>query len=265
MKLEIKQLEICKKIENEYEPLVENISFSIEEGEIIGLVGESGSGKTQIALSILQLLPRNVSITKGSILWNGNLISQYREKEMIALRGKEIGIIFQEVMTSLNPRKTIGFLLEEGLKLHTFYGKKERKERIFHMLREVGLPVSEKFLKKYPSELSGGMRQRVMIAATLLPEPQLVIADEPTTALDVIVQQEILQLLQKLSKEKGFSLLFISHNLSLVGKLCHKVMVMKQGRIVEQGTVEEIFHSPKEAYTKQLIQNSRRMLYKIGN
>lgn len=251
--LEIRNLAIEFHDTNPPTKIVEGISFSMEEGEILGIVGESGSGKTQTALSVMGLLGAHARMPGGKILFQGRDILKMQQEELWRIRGKEIGIIFQEPMTSLNPVMTIGEQVEEGLKLHTDLSAGERKARAIQMMDKVELPNPEALYGKYPHQLSGGMRQRVMIAAALIMEPKLLIADEPTTALDVTIQAQILRLLQKINREQGTAILFISHDLGVIRHLCSRVIVMNQGSVVEQGEVEAIFANPGEEYTKRLL------------
>ena len=233
--------------------IVENISFSMEEGEILGIVGESGSGKTQTALSVMGLLGEYARMPKGEILFQGRDILQMPREELWNIRGREIGMIFQEPMTSLNPVMTIGAQVEEAMKIHSRFNARERKERALQMMQNVELPNPQLLYEKYPHQLSGGMRQRVMIAAALVMEPKLLIADEPTTALDVTIQAQILKLLQKINREQGTAVLFISHDLGVIRHLCSRVIVMNQGKAVEQGDVQEIFRHPSMEYTIKLL------------
>lgn len=251
--LEIRNLAIEFHDTNPPTKIVEDISFSMEEGEILGIVGESGSGKTQTALSVMGLLGGHARMPKGEIFFQNKDILKMRQEELWNVRGKEIGIIFQEPMTSLNPVMTIGEQVEEGLRLHTDLSAGERKARAIQMMDKVELPNPEALYGKYPHQLSGGMRQRVMIAAALIMEPKLLIADEPTTALDVTIQAQILRLLQKINREQGTAILFISHDLGVIRHLCSRVIVMNQGSVVEQGEVEAIFANPGEEYTKRLL------------
>lgn len=241
--------------------VVRDITFFMEKGEILGLVGESGSGKSMTALTIAGLLKANARLDSGAVyFWHSdgparkkvNLL-QLSAEEMRQLQGNEISMIFQEPMTALNPTMRIGRQVEEALCLHTKLSKEQRRERVLKVLEDVELENPEELVEKYPHELSGGMRQRVMIAAAIVCRPRLLIADEPTTALDVNTQASILALLKKLNQKYGMSILFISHNLRVVGELCHRVLVMKDGEVVEEGSVEEIFSSPRHEYTKTLI------------
>ncbi|MCA5960604.1 ABC transporter ATP-binding protein [Blautia sp. RD014234] len=230
--------------------IVENISFSMEEGEILGIVGESGSGKTQTALSVMGLLGEHAKMPRGEILFQGRDILKMQKEELWKIRGREIGIIFQEPMTSLNPVMTIGEQVEEAMRIHSHFSARERKEKALQMMKNVELPNPELLYDKYPHQLSGGMRQRVMIAAALVMGPKLLIADEPTTALDVTIQAQILKLLQKINREQGTAILFISHDLGVIRHLCSRVIVMNRGKAVEQGSVQEIFEHPSMEYTK---------------
>lgn len=232
-------------------PVVKDLSFSMEPGEILGIVGESGSGKTMTALSIMGLLPGEASV-EGEILLNGRELTGLSGKERSVYAGKEIGMVFQEPMTSLNPVMKIGKQLEEMLILHTSYSKSERLERINDILETVELSGSDLY-NKYPHQLSGGMQQRVMIAMAVICNPGLLIADEPTTALDVQIQAQVLQLLKKINKERNTGILFISHDLHVIKEICSRVIVMQGGVQAETGTVQEIFNHPQDAYTKKLI------------
>lgn len=232
---------------------VDGLSFSMEEGEIVGLVGESGSGKTVTAMSISGLLPKGKAQTGGSITLDGSEIFQCPEKELLDILGEELGVVFQEPMTSMNPVMRIGPQVEECLRVHTKLSKAERKARALEAMEWAELNDPETVYRKYPHELSGGMLQRVMIAAAIISRPKLLLADEPTTALDVTIQAEILELLKRLNREHGMAVLLISHNLHVVHKLCTRVLVMKRGKLVEDRPVEEIFRDPRHEYTRQLI------------
>lgn len=234
------------------EKVVKDFNIHINYGEMVGIVGESGSGKTQTALAINGLSSRNAEIG-GNIFFEGVDLLGLSRNELRSLRGEEIAMIFQEPMTSLNPTMKIGRQVEEALRLHTNLSKEEMKKKAIEALRDVELSDPEGVYNKYPHELSGGMKQRVMIASAIIASPKLLIADEPTTALDVSVQAQILKLLVKLNKEHDMAVLFISHDLRIVKKLCGKVVVMKRGEVVEAGDTEEIFYHPKNDYTKSLI------------
>lgn len=252
--LEVKHLNIEFFDHLAPEMVVRDFNLTLEKGDIVGIVGESGSGKTMSALAIAGLLNRHDMEKSGEIIFQGTNLLTCDRKELRSYQGDDIAMIFQEPMTSLNPVKKIGWQVEESLKLHTNMDKEARKQRALQILREVELPDAEAVYQMYPHKLSGGMRQRVMIAAAMISNPQILIADEPTTALDVTIQAQIIELLKRLNREKETAILFISHDLSLVSRLCEKVLVMKDGDIVEQGRTEEIFHHPKETYTKQLIE-----------
>lgn len=253
MLLEINDLKIQFFDHDAPETVVHGLSMQLDEGEIMGIVGESGSGKSMTALAIAGLLHRGDMEKSGEILYDGKNLLTCKRSELRQYQGKEISMVFQEPMTSLNPLQKIGRQVEESLKIHTKLTKEQRKERALEMLKDVELKDPELVYNKYPHELSGGMRQRVMIAAAMITTPKLLIADEPTTALDVTVEDQIIKLLLRLCKKHKTSILFISHDLSLVKKLCEKVIVMQNGYVVEQGSVEEIFSNPKESYTKQLL------------
>ena len=229
------------------------VSFSMDEGEVLGIVGESGSGKSVTAYSIMQILADTGRIIGGTIYFNGHQIEKMSEKEMRKIRGNEVSIIFQDPMTSLNPVYTIGNQITEVIRLHTGKSKKEAYDRAKELLELVGINEPTKRLKQYPHELSGGMRQRVMIAIALACEPKLLIADEPTTALDVTIQAQILELMQELRQKLGMSIIMITHDLGVVASMCERIAVMYAGHIVEYGTADEIFYEPKHEYTKGLI------------
>ena len=231
------------------------VSFSMEEGEVLGIVGESGSGKSVTAYSIMGLTAYPGRLVSGTIRFNGHKIDEMTEKEFRKIRGNEVSIIFQDPMTSLNPVYTIGNQITEVIKLHTDKTSAEAHARAKELLELVGINEPEKRLKQYPHELSGGMRQRVMIAIALACEPKLLIADEPTTALDVTIQAQILELMQELRKKLGMSIIMITHDLGVVASMCEKIAVMYAGHIVEYGTADEIFYEPKHEYTKGLIKS----------
>lgn len=231
------------------------VSFSMEEGEVLGIVGESGSGKSVTAYSVMGLTAYPGKLIGGTINFNGHQIDKMSEKEMRKIRGNEVSIIFQDPMTSLNPVYTIGNQITEVICLHTGKSKKEAHDRAKELLELVGINEPTKRLKQYPHELSGGMRQRVMIAIALACEPKLLIADEPTTALDVTIQAQILELMQELRQKLGMSIIMITHDLGVVASMCERIAVMYAGHIVEYGTADEIFYEPKHEYTKGLIRS----------
>lgn len=235
------------------ERVVKDFDLILQSGDRVGIVGESGSGKSMSALAIAGLLNRHDMEKKGEILFDGKDLLTLKRHELRQYQGKDIAMIFQEPMTSLNPVKKIGWQVEESLRLHTKLTKEECKKRAIELLKEVELPNAEEVYNMYPHELSGGMRQRVMIAAAMICEPKILIADEPTTALDVTTQGQIIELMKRLNEEKGTAILFISHDLSLVETLCNQVIVMKDGEIVESGSSKEIFDNPRQQYTKDLI------------
>lgn len=241
---------------------VRDVSYHLAEGEVLGIVGESGSGKSQGMLTLMGLLASNGKVVNGTIKFNGKDISpnyadkkgkKEYEKKMRAIRGNEIGMIFQDPMTFLNPILKVGTQLTEGIRTHTKCSKEEAKNRAIELMKQVGIPSPEKRLEQYPFEFSGGMRQRIIIAIALACNPKLIIADEPTTALDVTVQAQILELLKKLTKESGASVIMITHDLGVVATMCDRIAIMYAGQIVEQGTTEEIFYEAKHPYTKGLL------------
>lgn len=233
--------------------VVNDVSFALEDSEILGIVGESGSGKTMTALTIAGLLKDAAILDSGKIWLDDRELLSLTAKEMREVQGRDISMIFQEPMTALNPTMKIGKQVEEALILHTELSKEERRQKVIKALEDVELMQPELLWKKYPHELSGGMRQRVMIAAAIVCRPKLLIADEPTTALDVGTQDSILKLLKKLNQKYGMGILFISHNLRVVNELCSRVLVMKDGQIIEGGAAEQIFQNPQTEYTKELI------------
>lgn len=234
---------------------VNGISFQLDRGKVLGIVGESGSGKSVTAYSIMQILASTGKIVGGSIKLDGEELVDAGEKKMRKVRGNKISIIFQDPMTSLNPTHTIGHQLTEAILLHTGRNKKQAKERAVEMLRLVNINEPEKRMKQYPHELSGGMRQRVVIAMALACEPDILIADEPTTALDVTIQAQILDLMTSLQKELGMAIIMITHDLGVVAQMCDEVIVMYAGSICEQGTADEIFYNPRHEYTKGLLRS----------
>lgn len=234
---------------------VNGVSFNLDEGKVLGIVGESGSGKSVTAYSIMQILAGTGKIVSGSIKFKGQELVGSGEQAMKDIRGNKISIIFQDPMTSLNPTYTIGHQLMEGIMLHTGRNREQARERAIEMLRLVNINSPEKRMKQYPYEHSGGMRQRVMIAMALACEPDILIADEPTTALDVTIQAQILELMKSLQKELGMAIIMITHDLGVVAQMCDEVIVMYAGSICEQGTADEIFYNPKHEYTKGLLRS----------
>ena len=234
---------------------VNGVSFNLERGKVLGIVGEYGSGKSVTAYSIMQILASTGKIVGGSIKLDGQELVGAGEKVMKTVRGNKISIIFQDPMTSLNPTYTIGHQLMEAILLHTDRNRKQAWDRAVEMLRLVNVNEPEKRMKQYPFEFSGGMRQRVMIAMALACEPDILIADEPTTALDVTIQAQILELMKSLQEELGMAIIMITHDLGVVAQLCDEVIVMYAGSICEQGTAEEIFYNPRHEYTKGLMRS----------
>lgn len=250
--LEVQHLSVEFAEEGREKTAVDDISFVVNQGEILGVVGESGSGKSMTALTVMGIQPED-AVVSGRILFQGREISGLSEDERNKIRGNGMGMVFQEPMTSLNPVVKVGPQVAESLKIHTDLPAKEIRERTLDALRSVGLPDVEKIYDKYPHELSGGMRQRAMLAMAIVHTPSLLIADEPTTALDVLVQAQILELIRRLHKERQLSVLFISHNLNVIRQVCDRVLVMNGGRILEEGTVQKVFETPEHAYTKKLV------------
>ena len=234
---------------------VNGVTFNLEKGKILGIVGESGSGKSVTAYSIMRILDKNGRITEGKILYKGQDIAEFSEKQMREFRGKCCSIIFQDPMTSLNPVFTVGNQLREAIELHTDRKGKEAEARAIEMLTLVGVNEPEKRVKQYPYELSGGMRQRVMIAMALACEPDILIADEPTTALDVTIQAQILELMQSLQKKLGMAIIIVTHDLGVIADMCDEIIVMYGGRVCERGTAEDIFYRPHHEYTKGLLRS----------
>jgi oligopeptide transport system ATP-binding protein len=234
---------------------VNGVTFNLAPGKILGIVGESGSGKSVTAYSIMQILASTGRITGGEVLYRGQDITKFDKKQMKGFRGKCCSIIFQDPMTSLNPVFTIGNQLMEAILLHTDKDKKQAKARAIEMLELVGVNEPEKRIKQYPHELSGGMRQRVMIAMALACEPDILIADEPTTALDVTIQAQILELMQDLQKKMGMAIIMVTHDLGVIADMCDEIIVMYGGRVCERGTAEDIFYRPAHEYTKGLLRS----------
>lgn len=252
--LEVKNLKTYFYTDDGVSKAVDDVSYSLNRGETLGLVGESGCGKSVSALSIMRLIPEPPGkIVGGEILFEGRSLLNLTEAEMQEVRGNDIGMIFQEPMTSLNPVFTCGDQISEAIILHQKLTKDQAKDKAIEMLKLVGIPAPEQRFGEYPHQLSGGMRQRVMIAMALSCNPDLLIADEPTTALDVTVQAQILELIGKLQKELGMGVIMITHDLGVIAEVCTKVAVMYASKVVEYGTVEEIFYNPKHPYTIGLM------------
>jgi oligopeptide/dipeptide ABC transporter ATP-binding protein len=255
--LDIVDLTVGFTVESGVSTVVDRVSFSVGQGEVVGLVGESGSGKSVTAMSIVSLLPSPPSqLLGGTVALNGVQISGLSNKELQKVRGAQVGFIFQEPMTSLNPVYTIGFQLIEAIRIHEKIKKSQARERSIDMLKRVGVSEPEIRMKQYPHELSGGLRQRVMITMAVLCRPQLLIADEPTTALDVTIQAQILQVLQGLKSELNLSMLLITHDLGVVSEVCDRVVVMYAGRIIEEGKTTDVLQHPQHPYTAALLQSS---------
>ncbi|GED69626.1 peptide ABC transporter ATP-binding protein [Brevibacillus reuszeri] len=252
--LTIKDLRTSFKQAGKKLTVIEGVSLSVEPGETVGVVGESGCGKSVTSMSIMQLLGRNVEMT-GSIRFQEQELLSLSDKQMQAIRGNQVAMIFQEPMTSLNPLHPIGKQISEPLRRHLGLSKQEAKDKTVQLLGQVGIPRAEEIFSEYPHQLSGGMRQRVMIAMAMSCSPKLLIADEPTTALDVTIQAQILELMKKVRNEQGTSILLITHDLGVVAEMCHRVIVMYAGQIVEEATVGQLFDDPKHPYTRGLLKS----------
>lgn len=258
--LEIKHLSSAFLFEGKPVPVISDVSFSVNKGEILGVVGESGSGKSVTVKNVMRLLPEPPSsVLGGEILFEGKDILKLSEKEMRTIRGNKISMIFQEPMTSLNPVYTCGRQITEAILLHQHMSKQEANAKAANMLKLVGMSAPEQRLLNYPHELSGGMRQRVMIAMALSSDPELLIADEPTTALDPTIQAQILELIRELQKKLGMSVLYITHDLGVVAELCHRVVVMYAGMVMEEATTEELFERHLHPYTQGLLKAMPRL------
>ena len=253
--LSVKELTVRFAGKEGYTTIVDRVSFDVQNGEILCVVGESGCGKSTIAMSILQLLSINGEISGGHIIMDGQELTSLTEDEMCEIRGNNISMIFQDPMSSLNPTKTVASQLIEPYMIHKGMKRKAARAEALKMLKDVGIPNPEKRLDEYPHQLSGGMRQRVMIAMALACQPKLLIADEPTTALDVTIQAQILDLMRTLRKERGTAIVFITHDLGVVAEMADKVLVLYAGHAVEYNTVEKVFNSPKHPYTMGLLKS----------
>ena len=269
--LDVKNLNIVYSTSDGVVYALNDANLQIKRGETLGLVGETGAGKTTLARGIMRLIPHPPGeIRSGEIMYEDQDILKLTEKEMRQMRGRQISMIFQDPMTSLNPVFTVGYQLEEAVLLHTDRTKKEAKERAIEMLTLVGVNEPEKRVNQYPHELSGGMRQRVMIAMALACEPDILIADEPTTALDVTIQAQILELMQSLQEKLGMAIIMVTHDLGVIASMCDEIIVMYGGRVCERGTADAIFYSPAHEYTKGLLRsiptktNSKTRLVPIG-
>lgn len=251
--LEVKNLEVAFRGDDTSAVRLDKVSFSVKKGEFLCIVGESGCGKSITSLAIMGLLPANGAVTDGEILFEGKNLLNLSEKELDEYRGNEITIVFQDALTSLNPVFTIGNQIVESILAHTELSKAEARRRAVSLLGRVGLTAPESVMKKYPFVLSGGMRQRVMIAMALSCNPKLLIADEPTTALDVTIQAQIMQLLRELQREFSMSVILITHDIGLVAQMADRVLVMYAGQVVEQAEVHDLFHHPAHPYTKMLL------------
>lgn len=256
--LEVDNLHTCFSTGTGTVSAVNGLSLNLGRGKTLGIVGESGSGKSVTAYSIMRILAENGEVTDGSIKFRGDDITKWSEKEMHSFRGSKCSIIFQDPMTSLNPVFTVGNQLKEAILLHTDKNKKEATERAIEMLTLVGVNEPESRMKQYPHELSGGMRQRVMIAMALACEPDILIADEPTTALDVTIQAQILELMQDLQKKLGMAIIMVTHDLGVIASMCDEILVMYGGRVCERGTADDIFYRPSHEYTKGLLRSIPR-------
>ncbi|MFZ3589984.1 ABC transporter ATP-binding protein [Bacillus sp. DJP31] len=252
MLLDVKHMTLALKRSGKYMTILDDVSLQVEKGETLGIVGESGCGKSMTALSIMRLLPDKAKLD-AEVKLEDEVISSYSKKRLEKVRGNQISMIFQDPLTSLNPLHTVGKQVEEPLLLHTKLTKNERKKRVIELLNEVGLPRAEELVNDYPHQLSGGMRQRVMIAIAMACRPQLLICDEPTTALDVTIQAQILELMNKLKQENDMGIIMITHDLGVVAEVCNRVMVMYAGKVVEEAEVNELFKNPKHPYTKGLL------------
>jgi len=253
--LEVNNLVTTLITENKSENLIENVNFVVKEGETIGIVGESGSGKSITALSLMDLLPKNIKVTKGQVIFDNKNLLELNDNEIRNIRGKDISMIFQDNMSSLNPVFTIGNQIIEAIRVHSDISKKEAKMKALELLKKVGLSRPEKILKEYPYMLSGGMRQRAMIAMALTSNPKLLIADEPTTALDVTIQAQIVELIKRIKDEYKMAVILITHDIGLIAEMADRVIVMYAGEIVEDTDVNTLFNNPQHPYTMALLKS----------
>ena len=254
MLLELNDVSLELKRDGKYVRILDQISFQVNKGETVGIVGESGCGKSMTALSIMKLLPEKAKLN-GSVKFNNEEVTKFSRREMEKVRGNKMSMIFQDPLTSLNPLHTVGRQIEETLVLHTKLTKEQRKERVIQLLKEVGLPRAEELAMEFPHQLSGGMRQRIMIAIAMACNPSLLVCDEPTTALDVTVQAQILELMNHLKKVNDMGIIMITHDLGVVAEVCDRVVVMYAGKIIEEADVKELFLNPKHPYTKGLLES----------
>lgn len=254
--LTVKDLEVQFNLRGQVLTAIRGISLDIYKGESLAIVGESGSGKSVFTKTFMGMLDKNGKVTKGEILYNGMDLAKFSsEKDWLKIRGKEVAMVFQDPMTSLNPLKTVGKQIQEALELHQNLHGRAARERTIEILSDVGITEPERRYKQYPHEFSGGMRQRAVIATAIACNPNILICDEPTTALDVTIQAQILELMQELRKKLGMSIIMITHDLGVVASMCEKIAVMYAGHIVEYGTADEIFYNPSHEYTKGLIKS----------
>ena len=256
--LEIKNLRTTFSTMQGKADAIRGVDLCVKENEILGIVGESGSGKSVTMKSVMGLLPRSAKVVADAINYKGEDLTKKTEKQLQKYRGREMAMIFQDPMTALNPLRTIGYHLTEVICRYRKVSKKEAEAIAVEMLRQVGIPSPEARMKQYPHEFSGGMRQRVIISMALCCEPSLLIADEPTTALDVTIQAQILDLLKQLKRDRGMSVVLISHDMGVMANMCDRIAVMYGGVLVEEGTVDEIFYQPKHPYTKDLLRSIPR-------
>lgn len=253
--LQIENLRVGKMVGNKFSAVLDDVSFSVKKGEFIALVGESGCGKSMTALSIMGLLPKTMNVQSGRIIYNGKDLTKLSNKEFNQLRGKELSMIFQEPMTSLNPSFTIGNQISEVFKQHTDLRADEIKKKSIELLEKVKIPDAKEKLNAYPHELSGGMRQRIMIAMALACNPKILIADEPTTALDVTIQAQILNLLVELQRDLKMTVIMITHDLGVVAETCHRAIVMYAGQVIEEASTVDLFEKPIHPYTEALLKS----------